>query len=141
MKAHSWQLTKNTKSGTSKDKRMRKTTFTTILIRNKHDLKVNSGNIYTYSGTIWDIIKAEVENLFLSITDRLVDTMKVNIYQMARQLKGNLEKIDNNPSTLLEFLEMLNKLFILESDQNEVVKFSKVTNLFETCKRNSTAID
>jgi len=111
-------------------------------IRNKHDLKVNSGNIYTYSGTIWDIIKAEVENLFLSITDRLVDTMKVNISQLAQQLKGNLEKIDNNPSTLLEFLEMLNKLFILESDQNEVVnQFSKVTNLFETCKRNSTAID
>jgi len=44
-------------------------------IRNKHDLKVMSGNIYTYYGTIWDIIKAEVENLFLSITDRLVDTM------------------------------------------------------------------
>ena len=44
-------------------------------IRNKHDLKVMSGNIYTYSGTIWYIIKAEFENLFLSITDRLVDTM------------------------------------------------------------------
>lgn len=68
--------------------------------------------------------------------------MKYNISQLALQLKGNLEKIDNNPSTLLEFLEMLNKLFILESEQHEVVnQFSKVTNLFETCQKNSTAID